>query len=179
MTSIIEKDGSIRVKFYESMACHSYHSVGGIRVASIPTILQFFFAYLFTNAEKGNIESTICVAQRLMELASHTSKRRFEILTPKECYGEQETGTDIRKNKSLLYEELSTDKNSPKFIRYFFTYNPHDTMTKRKKARELLRKTRRTRFEKSYFLYIDREDLYRLNNHYLKYHDDLLPFFLQ
>ena len=149
MTSVVEKDGTIRMKFYESMACHSYHSVGGIRVASIPTILQLFFAYLYTNAERGNIESAICVAQRLMDLASHTSKRRFEILTPKECLGEQETGTDMRKNKSVLYEKLSKDKSSPEFVRYFFTYDPHATKTQRNKARELLRKTRKVRFGKS------------------------------
>ena len=149
MTSIVEPDGSIKIKFYETMACHSFHSVGGIRVASIPTILQFFFAYLFTNADKGNVESTICVAQRLMDLASHKSKRRFEILTPKECLGEQESITDIRKNKSVMFEELSKNKSSPEFVRYFFTYNPHDTATKRKKARELLRKTRKSRFGKS------------------------------
>lgn len=149
MTSIIEKDGTIRMKFYESMACHSYHSVGGIRVASIPTILQLFFAYLYSNADKGNIESALCVAQRLVDLASHKSKRRFEILTPKECLGEQETATDMRKNKSVLYEELSKNKSSPEFVRYFFTYNPHATKTQRKQARELLHKTRKTRFENS------------------------------
>lgn len=149
MTSIVEDDGTIRYKFYESMACHSYHSVGGIRVASIPTILQFFFAYLYTNASKGNISSAICTAQRLMDLAHSKPKRRFEILTPKECYGEQESVTDIRKNKSVMYEELSKNKSSPEFVRYFFTYNPNAPITQRRKARELLHKTRKTRFETS------------------------------
>jgi len=147
--SILEPDGSERFTFYETMACHSYHSINGFRVASIPTILQFLFAYLYTDSKKEEIESAICVAQSLVNLAHNKPKRRFEILTPKECMGEQESATDIRKNKSVMYEELSKNKSSPEFVRYFFTYNPHAPVTQRRKARELLHKTRKTRFGKS------------------------------
>jgi hypothetical protein len=34
---------------HETAACHSYHQMAnGIRVASIPTMLQFFFAYVYS-----------------------------------------------------------------------------------------------------------------------------------
>ncbi len=147
MTNVFEDDGTIQFKFYETTACHSYHKIqGGGKVASIPTILQFFFAYVYSaDGSKENVANTMCIAQRLVDLAAHKPKRRFEILTPKDCIGIQETKTDLRKNKAILYEELSKDKNSADFVRYFFTYDPHDDVKTRKKARERLRKTRRAR----------------------------------
>lgn len=147
LTNVIEEDGSVQFKFYETTACHSYHSIPkGGKVASIPTILQFFFSYIYSaNGSPENIANTLCIAQRLMDLAAHKPKRRFEILTPKECIGIQETKTDIRKHKSVLYEELSKNKSSPDFIRYFFTYNPNVDVKERKKIRETLRKTRKAR----------------------------------
>jgi hypothetical protein len=145
--NIIEEDGSSHIRFYETAACHSYHNVGGIRVASIPTILQFFFAYLYSNAKAENIENTLCIAQRLMQIAHDTKLRRFEILTPIDCIGVQNTLIDMRKHKSDLYEKLSKDKNSAEFLRYFFTYNPRAPKTERQKIRENLRKTRKARSE--------------------------------
>ena len=149
LTNVIEDDGTVQFKFYETTACHSYHSVpGGGKVASIPTILQFFFAYIYSaKGSPENVANTLCIAQRLMDLAAHKPKRRFEILTPKECLGIQETKTDLRKNKSLLYEELSKNKKSADFIRYFFTYDPNVDVKERKKIRDLLHKTRRARTE--------------------------------
>lgn len=149
MYNVIEEDGSVQFKFYETTACHSYHSIpGGGKVASIPTILQFFFAYIYSaKGSSQNVANTLCIAQRMVDLASHKPKRRFELLTPKECIGIQETKTDLRKNKSKLYEELSKDKNSAEFIQYFFTYDPHVDVKERKKIRERLRKTRRARTE--------------------------------
>lgn len=147
LTNVIEDDGTIQFKFYETSACHSYHSIpGGGKVASIPTILQFFFAYIYSaKGSPENIANTMCIAQRLMDLAAHKPKRRFEILTPKDCIGIQETKTDLRKEKAKLYEEYGKDKNSVEFVKYFFTYDPHDDEKERKKARERLRKTRRAR----------------------------------
>lgn len=147
MTNVIEEDGSVQFKFYETTACHSYHSIpGGGHVASIPTILQFFFAYIYSaNGSKENIANTLCIAQRLMDLAAHKPKRRFALLTPKDCLGIQETKTDLRKHKAVLYEELSKNKESADFVKYFFTYDPHDDEKTRKKVRERLRKTRRAR----------------------------------
>jgi hypothetical protein len=132
------------LRFYETTACHSYHNAGGIRVASIPTILQFFFAYLFSAAKQSNMESILCVAQRLVDLAHHAKKRRFALLTPIDCLGTQETLTDMRKEKAALYEKLSAKKTSPDFLRYFFTYDPTISKTKKASLRKALRKTRRS-----------------------------------
>lgn len=144
--NVMEKDGSSHVRFYETTACHSFHTTQeGIRVASIPTILQFFFAYIYAPASKGNIASIQCIAQRLVDIAHAKPKRRYDLLTPKDCLGKQETLVDMRKHKATLYEKVSNNKGSAAFLRYFFTYNPRASKTERAKVREQLRRTRRAR----------------------------------
>lgn len=144
--SLQDEEGKTYIKFYETTACHSFHTMpDGTRVASIPTILQFFLAYLYSNADEGNIASTMCTAERLVRAAHSKASRRFELLTPKECLGTQETLVDMRKHKAILYQTLSKNKSSPEFLQYFFTYNPNAPKTERARARSRLRKTRKVR----------------------------------
>lgn len=145
---ILEDDGSSHIRLIQTTACHSYHNVpGGYKVASIPTILQFFFAYIYTDAKQSNIENMLCIAQRLMEVADHKPKRRFQLLTPIDCLGTQTTLVDMRKQKAVLYSKLSKNKQSSDFLKYFFTYNPRAPVTERNKLRQSLRKTRKSRTE--------------------------------
>jgi hypothetical protein len=117
----------------------------GIRVASIPTTLQFFFAYLYSGGKSENIASILCIAQRLVEIANEKTDRRFAVLTPKECLGKQETFTEMKREKAELYADLSKNKSSPEFLEYFFSYNPTDTAERKKKLMAALRKTKKNR----------------------------------
>jgi hypothetical protein len=140
-TAVLSEDGKKSLfRFYETTACHSYHEMdNGVRVASIPTTLQFFFAYLYSGAQEENVASVLCIAQRLVDVANSKAKRRFEILTPKECIGVQESFIEMKRNKAELFEDLGKDRNSKKFLEYFFTYNPGDASSK-KKAKSALKK---------------------------------------
>jgi hypothetical protein len=140
-TMVMDADGKKSMfRFYETTACHSYHEMpNGVRVASIPTTLQFFFAYLYSGAGEENIASVLCIAQRLVDIANSKPARRFSILTPKECLGEQETLIDMKRNKAKLFTELGKDKSSVGYLEYFFTYNPNDEQSK-KKAKSALEK---------------------------------------
>ena len=140
-TSVMSEDGKKSLfRFYETTACHSYHEMeNGVRVASIPTTLQFFFAYLYSGAQEENVASVLCIAQRLVDVASSKAKRRFEILTPKECIGVQESFIEMKRHKAELFEELGKDRSSKKFLENFFTYNPDDA-TSKKKAKTALKK---------------------------------------
>jgi len=140
-TSVLSEDGTKSLfRFYETTACHSYHEMdNGVRVASIPTTLQFFFAYLYSGAQEENVASVLCIAQRLVDVANSKTKRRFEILTPKECIGLQESFIQMKRRKAELFEDLGKDRNSKKFLEYFFTYNPDDASSK-KKAKSALKK---------------------------------------
>jgi hypothetical protein len=149
-TVVMGKDGKTSMfRFYETTACHSYHEMGnGMRVASIPTTLQFFFAYLYSGAHEENIASVLCIAQRLVDLANSKVAQRFDILTPKECIGEQETLIDMKRNKAKLYSELGKNKSSPAYLEYFFTYNPNDSASK-KKAKQAIEKLKDVKPEES------------------------------
>jgi hypothetical protein len=150
-TDVFDDNGDILMRIHETAACHSYHQMAnGIRVASIPTTLQFFFAYMYSGADEGERTHLLCVSQRLMDLASNKESRRYALLTPIDCIGTQETLVDIRKHKAELYSKLSKNRGSVDFLKFFFTYNPNSTKTQRAKIREQLRRTRKIRSESSY-----------------------------
>jgi hypothetical protein len=116
------------VRVFETIACHSYHKLpSGLMVASIPTLLNFFFAMLY--ADKEFIEHTsrqrlVCTAHKLMEIANNSSRRRFKLLTPITCLGKQLELTDLMRKKSETYSRLSSNKKSSAFMKYFFSYSP-------------------------------------------------------
>lgn len=148
---VFDDDGDVLLRIHETAACHSYHRMSsGIRVASIPTMLQFFFAYMYSGVHEDEITHLLCVSQRLVDLASNKEKRRYALLTPVDCLGKQETLVDMKRHKARLYNELSKNKSSTEFLKYFFSYNPKTTTTQRMRARNSLKKTRRARVESSY-----------------------------
>jgi hypothetical protein len=148
---ILDEKGEVFLRIHETAACHSYHQMAnGIKVASIPTMLQFFFAYMFSGVHEDELTHLMCVTQRLVDLAAHKEKRRYAILTPMECLGVQESLIDMKKHKSELYEKLSKDKSSPDFLKFFFSYNPKSTKTQRARIKKQLQDTRKARVEDSY-----------------------------
>jgi hypothetical protein len=124
----INHGNKLLVRVFETIACHSYNKLtSGLMIASIPTLLNFFFALLY--ADKDFVEHTsrqrlVCTAHKLMEIANNSSKRRFKLLTPISCIGEQENLTDLMRKKSQLYSKLSKNKKSAAFMKYFFSYTP-------------------------------------------------------
>ena len=148
---ILEENGNVFIRIHETAACHSYHEMAnGIKVASIPTMLQFVFAHMYSGVAEDEITHLMCVAQRLVDLANNKEKRRYALLTPIDCLGTQETLNDMRKHKADLYEKLSKNRGSAEFLKYFFTYNPKLTKTQRAQIREQLHRTRKVRYESSY-----------------------------
>lgn len=140
--------GLTLVRVYETTACHSYHQTkGGLLVASIPTLLQFFFAVLYASkefAESVPEQRFLCTAEHLVNLADHHKNRRHAILTPITCLGKQKSVVDMRVEKSELFEKVARDKTSREFLEYFFSYTPTSkSKTERQKTRTMLRKTLR------------------------------------
>jgi len=124
---IVDGD-KLLVRIFETNACHSYHSLeNGIKIASIPTILNFLFAMMY--ADKHFVETTtqqrlICTCQKLVDLANDSSKRRFKLLTPEACIGKQKTLGDMKKERAELYTKLGKNRTSKEFLKYFFSYVP-------------------------------------------------------
>jgi flavin-dependent dehydrogenase len=51
----------------------------------------------------------------------------------------------MKREKAKLYSELSSDRTSPEFLEYFFSYDPSEPAEKRNKILKALRKTRKNR----------------------------------
>lgn len=143
------ESGVLLCRVFESFACHSYHKLprSKLLVASIPTLLQFYFGFIY--ADEHYLESydtgrLVCIAQRLVDLAHSEGKdRRFKLLTPIDCLGRQESLRDIKRHTSDLKEK--TSKTSLSFLKFFFTYKPGTmTGTQKKKLRKNLRRSLRS-----------------------------------
>lgn len=140
--------GHLIIRVFETMACHSFHEMkNGIRVASIPTLLQFFFAFVYADAhylEGYDQDRIICIAQRLVDIAHKEKERRFELLTPLECLGHQETLPEMKAHTGELKSKINRD--SKDFLWYFFTYDPSKyTKTQKQALRKKLKKTSKRR----------------------------------
>ena len=145
-TDVLDNDGEAVFQFYETQACHSYHTTGdGLKVASIPTTLAFFLALVYSGETTDETSRLLCVAQRLMELAADKPDRMFSLLTPTTCLGKQKELIDLRRERVGLYTKMKDKKDSPDFVQYFFTYSPSGTKTERAKAKKVLKKTRKER----------------------------------
>jgi hypothetical protein len=126
-TDIVE-GSTLLVRVYETMACHSYHELkSGLRIGSIPTLINFFFAMLYADkefTEHTTRQRVICAAQRLVDMANNKKERRFELLTPITCLGHQKDLIDMKKEKSILYEKASKNREGKLFKKFFFSYKP-------------------------------------------------------
>jgi len=136
-TDILNSQKKVLVRVYETNACHSYHTMGsGLRIASIPTMLQFFLVSLYTdeNARHGISEQRyVCAAQHLLDMANDNAPRRYKLLTPMDCIGKQDSIVDLRVRRANIYEKLSKNKSSPEFLENFFTYDPTKITPEKKK----------------------------------------------
>ena len=142
----IDLEGKTAIRIYDTQACHSYHQLkNGLRVASIPTLLQFFLSVQY--ASKHFLEDIpeqrfLCTAEHLINLANGNKKRRNKILTPITCLGKQKQLLDMRLEKTVLWDKVKKDRNSKEFLEFFFTYTPTNmTKTERQSVRTQLKKT--------------------------------------
>ena len=136
-TDVIDSQGKVLVRIYETNACHSYHTTAaGLRIASIPTLLQFFLATIYGDddvRESIPEQRYLCAAENLIQMANDDLPRRYKLLTPIECLGKQDSIVDIRVRKANTYESASKNKSSKEFLRHFFTYVPGKLSTSDKK----------------------------------------------
>lgn len=142
---IDESSGRVAVRVYETLYCHSYHETAkGLRIASIPTLLQFFLSSLYGDDEirEGFSEQRyLCTAEHLLELAEESGSRRYALLAPIDCIGKQDTLTDVKIKRAANYEKLSKERNSVSYLESFFTYDPSKvTPSEKKKLKDKLRK---------------------------------------
>ena len=74
--------------------------------------------------EHTSKDRIICTAQKLIDAAENSNKRRFKLLTPIDCIGKQKGLIDMKKERAILYEKASKNREGALFKKYFFSYKP-------------------------------------------------------
>ncbi len=117
---------------YKPLACHSYNVIKkgnkSIRVATIDTMLSFYFAFFYSDREYYDENRILCMAQYLFDVQQKNRLqqkgllKRFSI----NCYGQQHTLEEMREEKAQKYKELKNQRNSKEFESWFLRYVPFE-----------------------------------------------------
>lgn len=117
---------------YNSVACYSYNVVDDrrlgiqMRVATVETLLSFYFIFLYVDKHYNTANRVICMARALLELqrkhlhATSGLLRRFTI----ECHGSQKTKKDIMHEKYHKFIELKDQQKNSEYEKWFLNYKP-------------------------------------------------------
>ncbi len=130
------------VFFYKPMACHSYNMVkigkDNLKIATIDTILTYYFAFMYTNLPYYNKDRLLCLAKLLFDveaknrLSQKGILKRFSIT----CYGHQPTLEEIRTKKSEKFKELKGKMGGKEYEMWFLKYTPTKKRNKNRKRTE-------------------------------------------
>ena len=117
---------------YKPLACHSYNIIKkgnkSVRVATIDTMLSFYFAFYYSGRDYYDENRILCMAQYLFDVQQKNRLeqkgvlKRFSI----NCYGKQNTLEDMRNEKSEKFKELKNNRKSKEFESWFLRYVPYD-----------------------------------------------------
>lgn len=142
------------VFFYKPMACHSYNMLKmgkqEIKVATIDTILTFYFAFMYTDLPYYNKDRLLCMAKLLFDveaknrLSQKGILKRFSI----DCFGKQPTLEEIRTKKSEKYKELKDKMGSKEYSMWFLKYVPTGNTNKKKKCKQINTRNKGNRIKK-------------------------------
>lgn len=117
---------------YKPLACHSYNIIKKgnktIRVATIDTMLSFYFAFFYSGRDYYDDDRIVCMAQYLFDVQQKNRLqqkgllKRFSI----NCYGKQDTLEEMRNTKSEKYKELKNKRNTKEYESWFMRYVPFE-----------------------------------------------------
>jgi len=115
---------------YKPNACHSYNVVmlhgKKIKIATIDTMLSFYFAFLYANKSYYDHERILCMAKFLFDIQQKNRLeqkgllKRFSII----CYGHQESVEEMRAEKAKKFKELKDKRGTREFEEWFLSYRP-------------------------------------------------------
>ena len=127
---------------YKPLACHSYNIIKKgkktVRVATIDTMLSFYFAFFYSDREYYDENRILCMAQYLFDVQQKNRLqqkgllKRFSI----NCYGKQDTLEEMRNTKAEKYKELKNKRNSKEYESWFLRYVPFEEKMEKKEKKE-------------------------------------------
>lgn len=135
---------------YKPLACHSYNIIKkgnkSIRVATIDTMLSFYFAFYYSDRDYYDENRILCMAQYLFDVQQKNRLeqkgvlKRFSI----NCYGNQATLESIRSLKSEKHKELKNKRNTREYEAWFLRHVPFE-LEKNKKTKLKTSKNKTTK----------------------------------
>jgi len=117
---------------YKPLACHSYNIIKKgnktVRVATIDTMLSFYFAFFYSDRDYYDENRILCMAQYLFDVQQRNRLQQKGLLKrfSVNCYGEQETLDMMRSAKADKYKELKGQRNSKEYESWFLRYIPFE-----------------------------------------------------
>lgn len=134
---------------FRPIACHSYNKITigpkEICVATIDTMLSFYFAFYYTKQPYFYQDRLLCMCQFMFEveqknrLEQRGLLKRFSI----NCYGKQPTIETIRAEKAKKFGELKNKRNTREYEEWFLKYSPSEGATPT--VKKLVKKRPKTR----------------------------------
>lgn len=142
---------------YKPLSCHSYNTVNiytddnrdargkPINVATIDTLLSFYFAFIYSGKDYYRRDRILCVAELLFSvmrknrLAQKGLLKRFTM----KCYGKSENLDSIRNKKTRMFNLLKHKRDTLEYEQWFLKYDP--AAVANKKGLERIVKTRRSK----------------------------------
>ena len=139
---------------YKPLACHSYNVIKKgkktVRVATIDTMLSFYFAFYYSDRDYYDENRILCMAQYLFDVQQKNRLeqkgllKRFSI----NCYGKQDTLEDMRNTKAEKYKELKNKRNSLEYESWFLRYIPFEVKMEKEEAKEMKNTNKKLKKEK-------------------------------
>jgi len=117
---------------YKPLACHSYNVIKKgnktVRVATIDTMLSFYFAFFYSDRDYYDENRILCMAQYLFDVQQRNRLQQKGLLKrfSVNCYGEQETLDTMRSAKADKYKELKGQRTSKEYESWFLRYIPFE-----------------------------------------------------
>jgi hypothetical protein len=118
---------------YKPIACYSYNVImmhgKKVKIATIDTMLSFYFAFLYVDRSYYDHERILCMAKFLFDVQQKNRLqqkgllKRFSII----CYGHQESVEEMRAEKAKKFKELKDKRGTKEFEEWFLNYKPSGT----------------------------------------------------
>lgn len=125
---VVDKDSVCFI--YEPIGCHSYNTIRignkKVKIATINTMLNFYYAFVYSGREYYDEERILCMAQYLTEVQIKNGINQKGLLARfnQNCYGTEINREMIKEIKAQKYKELKVDRQSPEYQSYFLKYTP-------------------------------------------------------
>jgi hypothetical protein len=123
---------------YKPIACHSYNVImmdgKKVKIATIDTMLSFYFAFLYANKSYYDYDRILCMAKFLFDVQQKNRLeqkgllKRFSII----CYGHQESVEEMRAEKAKKFKELKDKRGTIEYEKWFLNYRPSNKITSNK-----------------------------------------------